>query len=619
MCGIACIVNKKGAAGIGVLESFTHAVARRGPDGFGFATFAPTSDLAEGGGDHYAVGLGHRRLSILDLSPAGAQPMLSADRNLAITYNGEVYNYLEIGDELRSRGVALKSHCDTEVLLDAYAAWGPECLHQLNGMWAFVILDRRKHQLFVSRDRLGVKPLYYYQDEQVLAFASEIKQFFALPSFRKRMNPAACVSYLSTGYEAPPETFFEGVRAFPPGHRATVDLNNPEVKPERFWFPERIQARPLPAEEAKALVLGKFLDAVRLRLRSDVTVGGCLSGGLDSSSIFVAMKELSPTSTFAAFSSCFDAPGIDERPFMEKIVAQTASEHFQVFPDAADLAADFDALLLTHDEPIGSVSMYAQYQVMKAARRNNVTVLLDGQGGDELFSGYWPAYFLALNHHLRRGSWPFVARNLLGACCPWGNHNLVGQAFSHFQDYRNRAARTLPFQLRPELAAQLEELNWHHQAQRLTPQEYRRAEILKIHLPRLLKWEDRNSMAHSIESRVPFLDVNLVEAVLSLPPEQNLKSGWNKRLLREAMAGRLPDAIRWRKDKKGFETPQDAWMRQGPFHAKLLAWANSKKHPVAEFVSTDFDAIARSLQSGSFGTGPMFRLFCFDEWARLLF
>jgi asparagine synthase (glutamine-hydrolysing) len=331
------------------------------------------------------------------------------------------------------------------------------------------------------------------------------------------------------------------------------------------------------------------------------------------------MKNAEPEKHFNAFSACFDMKAIDERPFMRKITDATGARHIQVFPDATGLRKDIDFLLKQHDEPVGSVSMYAQYLVMKAARERNVPVLLDGQGGDELFSGYWPAYFLMLNGLKRKRDYPGIARHLAGAVLPGGNGDLIKEAFSHFGEYRRRASGTELFAIKEKYRHLLEETgssSWHREAQSLSPSEYRIAEITKIHLPRLLKWEDRNSMAFSIESRVPFLDVNLIELVLSVPPDMNMKKGWTKYLFRRAMSTRLPNEICWRKDKKGFETPQGAWMCRGPFHDMLAGWAAEKEHPAGEFADIDFEIVRDRLRSGNFNQARLFRLFCLDIWLK---
>ncbi len=618
MCGIAAIVNNSGLWKPEDLFRFTNAVAHRGPDGKGFSFFGRDGEIIQESSD-FRLGLGHRRLSIIDLSECGSQPMHIDGGDFTIVYNGEIYNYIEIHGELEKKGVKFTSHSDTEVLLKAYVEWGADCLSRFNGMWSFTIYDRRKGKLFISRDRIGVKPLYWWKNGGNLAIASEIKQFFSLPGFKKEINRKVLLSYLISGYENPPETFYEKVFAFPPGHFAEIDLVNPEIKPRKFWFPEKIVPVEQSYSEIAAQISRKFSDAVRLRLRSDVPVGGCLSGGLDSSSIFIEMKKSSPGTTFSAFSSCFDDPSVDEQHFMRLVVENTHSQHIRTFPSAEDLAADFDKFLFHHDEPVGSVSMYAQFRVMQSARENKVPVLLDGQGGDELFSGYWPAYMLLMNRYRKTGRYLKIFSEICSAALPGGNPIFISEIGRNFREFRRRSYGVLPFSIRPELQSEIESmetLSWHKKALELPPEEYRKAEIFKIHLPRLLKWEDRNSMAFSIESRVPFLDVNLVELLLSVPPEMNMRRGWTKYLFRKAMSERLPDEICWRKDKKGFETPQEKWMNDGHFHNALLKWADEKEHPISDLIQDNFNEIRRTLQEKDFNSTALFRLFCADKWLR---
>ena len=619
MCGIACILSQRQIIDSKILERFTNSVSHRGPDGCGFMLFSRELKLIkEGSPCDIFLGLGHRRLSILDLSDAGAQPMVTRDGAFAVVYNGEIYNHLELRRELETMGEVFRSHCDTEVLLAAYRRWGKDCLTKFNGMWSFVIIDKERRTLFVSRDRLGVKPLYYYSCDGILAFASEIKQFYSLPMFKAKANDNACVGYLLSGYENPPDTFFDNVKAFNPGCFAEISIDDPHMSIERFWFPDRITIAAQDEEEIIPLIRKLFSDSVRYRLRSDVSVGGCLSGGLDSSSIFVEMKRLEPKAQFSAFSACFEDSKIDERSFMRVIIEATGSKHNMVFPRAENVVEDFRTFMLAHDEPVASLSMYAQFCIMKMARKAGVPVLLDGQGGDELFSGYWPAYMLCLNHHLKKGDYWFTARQLMGAISPWGNQRLILEAFSNIREYADRAKGTLPFKIQERFNDSVLAQTWHLDAQKLSPAEYRKAEILKVHLPRLLKWEDRNSMAHSIESRVPFLDFNLVELALSIPPEMNLRDGWNKHILRKSMEiNGLPKEICWRKDKKGFETPQASWMRSGPFHGMLLDWAKKREHPVCDYVTADFDEIHTAVVNQTIRPWPLFRLFCLDYWLGL--
>ena len=624
MCGISCLLGVDCEIRGSELAAFNDAVTHRGPDGSGSAKFAFAADShierIPDDAESFHLALAHRRLSILDLSTAGAQPMFSADANLAITYNGEVYNYIELRSELKAEGVAFKSDCDTEVVLAAYQQWGTDCFRRFNGMWAMVILDLDNNKLVISRDRLGIKPLYHYSGDGLFGVASEIKQFATLPGFSKRPNPDACAAYLVNGYEIPPETFYQGVSLFPAASFAEISLppnGKPvEISPKRFWFPEEIKLEQRSDDEWIEGIKEHFLDSVRLRLRSDVPVGTCLSGGLDSSSIFRAIADSEPDTNLSAFSACFDDPFADERVHMERVIASTPRcSHVKTFPLGDDFADDFDALLRQHDEPFGSVSIYAQYRVMRSAREAGVPVLLDGQGGDELFSGYWPTYFLLLDGKRRHNEHLSVIAHLASAALPGGNGLLISEALKGVREYRTRSAMKFPYSIDQTKSARFAELaSSYSRVREMSPEQFRVHELIDLRLPRLLKWEDRNSMAFSIESRVPFLDVNLVEFTLSMPCETNMRAGWTKRIFRKAMSDKLPRSICWRKDKKGFETPQDKWMRSGPTLERLTKWAKSDSHPVSEYITTPFEDVAKTLESGDFDTTSMFRLFCLDAW-----
>jgi asparagine synthase (glutamine-hydrolysing) len=619
MCGISCIVSERKLPN-GTLESFRDFAAHRGPDSAGLAKFQSDFSFTDEESDSYFIGLAHRRLSILDLSAAGTQPMVSDDSNYIISYNGEVYNYLEIKNELLSLGYVFKTSCDTEVVLNSYIEWGNSCFSKFNGMWALVILDRVKKNLVVSRDRLGIKPLYYSVTESVLAFGSEIKQFKALePIFSFSPNSKACVAYLVNGYEIPPETFIEGINVFPAASYAEIPLNKDKIRrisTEKYWDPHSIQYEKISSQSAIEKLNYFFKNAVKLRLRSDVPVGTCLSGGLDSSSIFMQMASLNPDASLTAFSACFDDAFADERPYMNMVISAVSDcSQKKVFPDADEFTEDFSKFLYQHDEPVGSASIYAQYLVMREARKNNVPVLLDGQGGDELFSGYWQTYFLLLDSFKKQASYFNLFKHLAGAVLPGGNQILISEIFSGLSEYRKRAGMKFSYTIKQELLDSFATgREVYDTVRKMTPQQYRIHELVNLRLPRLLKWEDRNSMAFSIESRVPFLDINLLEFVLSLNPELNMHAGWTKYLFRKSASDYLPKKICWRKDKKGFETPQSKWMKKGRFHNFLIDWAQKNEHPAAEYIDTNFKSIYNSLVTGTFDSNALFRLFCLDQW-----
>ncbi len=618
MCGIAAIIKNGAALDKQVMDHFTDAVAHRGPDSRGIACFDLNLN-ASGDNGYFNVGLGHRRLSIIDLSDAGLQPMSIRGGDYVITYNGEIYNYLEIRKELENDGFKFKSSCDTEVLLASYAKWGSACLGKLNGMWAFVILDRRRNIFFASRDRVGIKPLYCWHSGESIAFASEIKQFFHLPAFRKCVNKESLLLYLATGYENTPQSFYEGIIAFPPGHFAEIPVARPSLDPVRYWTPPEPETNTPDEEEVVTSISESFSKSISLHLRSDVPVGVCFSGGLDSSSILFSMGKLSGSSPISAFSACFNEDRFDERPFMEALLRTGDYIHEKVFPGEKDFIRHFESFLAQHDEPVGSISMFAQYMVMKKARDNGVPVLLDGQGGDELLSGYWSSYMLLLNSLAKNRPLGFLG-HFAGALTGSGNPMLFSESLKSLREFRKRSStRFLPFNPKKEFRGLLESnklSRWHLDAQKLSPAQYRLAEIFRIHLPRLLKWEDINSMASSIESRIPFLDSNFLELMLKIPPQMNMKSGWTKYLFRKAMSETLPPKVCWRKDKMGFDTPQEQWMKRGPLYAVLLDWTIEDEHPVTEYIETDFNRIRLQLEEENFDHNSIFRLFCADRWLK---
>ncbi|MGE3539042.1 MAG: asparagine synthase (glutamine-hydrolyzing) [Candidatus Tectimicrobiota bacterium] len=634
MCAICGWMCSTGVA-LQPVVRMNRLAAHRGPDGEGYWLWngqSPTgqfieSHLADQAEAHGVLALGHRRLAILDLSAAGCQPMASPDQRLWITFNGEIYNYLELRDELIPLGHRFTTGTDTEVILAAYSQWGTECFARFNGMWGLAIADLRRQVVIVSRDRLGVKPLYIWAKHESLAFASEIKQLFALPGVDAIAHRDAIAEYIDTGYEEPPATFFADIQAFPAGCWGTICMRKPQPPTAQpFWHPERLSLRHVGRDEAIQHTRSLFVDAVKLRLRSDVPVGICLSGGLDSSAIFSQVQQLKNgqrQGTYA-FSAAFHEASFDERAYIQIVLEQYGGKAFYAFPTAAAFLEDCDQFIYHHDEPPGSVSQYAAWCVMRLAREHRVPVLLNGQGGDELFSGYWSAYYLFLRQHLARA--PFhVVEHLLGALLPGGNPALVTQMPAHFRQYRHRSQRDHRALLRPPWAAAGFSVahNWAQAAQRLAPAQYRLAEIRRVHIPRLCKWDDRNSMAFSIEGRYPFLDYRLVEWMTTVPPELNFRRGWNKLLLRQALSDLLPPAIQWRRSKVGFETPQSVWLRT-TLRPTILRWARQPSERLREIVDpgklkalTETLLISRPLHKMDERQKLLVRLFFLDRWLEL--
>ena len=592
MCGITGIYSFKKNIRPEGIKRMTDLLRHRGPDDEGF--LAVKSESGEVypliGDDSKVEGpriedfdkpvdlfLGHRRLAIIDLSSAGHQPMCNEDGSVWIVYNGEIYNYLEIREELVRLGHRVRSKTDTEVALHAYEEWGTGCLTRFNGMWAFALVDLKKKLIFCSRDRAGVKPFYYLYDGTQFCFASEIKALLSIAYSSPEPNDWIVADYLFSGLiDHTRETFFRNIYQLKPGEYLLLKAEKMTV--QSYWDIEAKEIK-VPRHDAYAERFYELLeDAVRLRLRSDVPIGTCLSGGLDSSSIvFLAHKLMCDSQNIDSrmlgerqktFSSCFEDPAYDERKYIELVIGQTAAEKNYVFSRGENLLKDLSKLIWHQEEPFGSTSIYAQWNVMRRAKERGVTVLLDGQGGDELLAGYLPSFYpllgqmikqMALRRLIRefdafrkshRGMPNRFFQGIAAAVLPdWAKLYLQKYMNSRMgwadERFRKRYSRHFPSPRKFK-----EDLN-----------NYLYHIFRSMILPGLLRYEDRNSMAFSLESRLPFLDYRLVEYIFSLPPEQKLKEGVTKVVLRDAMKGTLPDEIRNRMDKMGFGTPQDIWFR----------------------------------------------------------
>jgi asparagine synthase (glutamine-hydrolysing) len=560
MCGICGVVAFGRPAEVETAAAMARELDHRGPDGAGAY-------------DEPGVAIGFRRLAIIDLTDAGMQPMASADGHLRLVHNGEVYNYRELRAELEAKGHRFRSATDTEVILAAYREWGEACVERFNGMWAFALWDAERRRLFCSRDRFGVKPFYYRHAGDRFVFASELKAFRADPGVRLEPSTRAVRDYLEQGYvDHTDETFFAGIAKLPPAHSLTLDERGLRVR--RYWA---LEPRDGHAGDAAAAVRELFLDSVRLRLRSDVPVGTCLSGGIDSSAIACAVDHLLRTEAENAkpvgerqktFTAYFEDAGFDERPYAEAVVARTlADPHWISFTDR-DLVESLPAIVAAQDEPFGSTSVVAQWYVMRAAKAAGLTVLLDGQGADETLAGYH-GYFgpffadLLLRRRLgelrrelgayrtlhgasARQAAVALARPFVPARVRWAARGRVrgGSTLLH-RELRGLAATAEPdgAPYRDRFRRQLHLI------------------LTRRGLPELLHYEDRNSMAHSLEARVPFLDYRLVELLFSLEPGELIERGRTKSVLRRALGDLLPPVVRDRVDKLGFVTPEGRWLR----------------------------------------------------------
>lgn len=575
MCGIAGLVGATSDVRRALITKMIDRIAHRGPDGEG--VFCDET-----------VALGHRRLSIVDLSAAGHQPMQMADRYV-ITYNGEIYNHIELRAELQREGYRFVSHSDTEVILAAYDRWGPECLDRFNGMWAFALYDRHARTLFLARDRFGVKPLYYWHGaDGMFAFASEIKQFVDLPGWSARINGQRAYDYLNWGVtDHTHETLFDGVYQVLPGHFALLDLSRFARMSDRAgaaegaitltqWY--RLNAAAFEGDFALASDRLRELleDSVRLRLRADVPVGSCLSGGLDSSSIVCLMKRQLEGEGGAyqqhTFSACSKIDKYDESRHIDRVVADTGVVSHRVYPALEELFPALSALTWHQDEPFGSTSIFAQWNVFGLASKQRIKVMLDGQGADEQLAGYHSFFAPRFASLFRSARWLELVREVRAA----GPHHGYNGIFAAKQIGKSLLPRPLKDFARRASGAIHNTPEWlsldrlgatagepfrdgrAHESMR----EMSIEQLVRSNLPMLLHWEDRNSMAHGVEARLPFLDYRFVEFALGLPDEYKLSQGVTKRVMRQAMQGILPESVRMRMDKMGFVTPEEVWLRE---------------------------------------------------------
>lgn len=591
MCGIAGFLSIERYSNPHLIQKMTTLLRHRGPDDEGYLAYdalagngAPMllggEQSADRSGPHLLESpvranlyLGHRRLAILDLSPAGHQPMRYGD--LWLVHNGEIYNYVELRSELSNAGYQFVSQTDTEVILAAYHMWGEDCVKRFNGDWAFCILDTRDNTLFLSRDRFGIKPLYYWKSPTELAFASEIKALFALPFVPRGLNASRALDYrMLSCRDHTSETLYEDIFQLRPGHCMRVDLRTGVGRTYEYykpqWTTELGEYQHGRALQYASDIRSLLFDAVKLRLRADVPIGTCLSGGLDSSTIVAIMSKLlkqESGSQVHTFTASFPNLPIDETRYAQMVVAATDSLNHLTFPIREGYHQALPQLLYHQDEPYGGSSIYSQWAVMREASRH-VKVILDGQGGDEVFAGYNEYRISLLAGLLRTGRLP----RWFGEVC-----EIVRQS-SGLTDIL-RKTRSFPFfLLNKEWKGMV--YRWRYRRQMrmagldgedvagilplldgkfcANPNELLFNYITAYTLPRLLNGEDRNSMAHSIESRVPFTDYRLVDYVFAIPASYKIHNGWTKWLLRLAINDLLPPDIVWRKDKVGFATPR--WM-----------------------------------------------------------
>jgi asparagine synthase (glutamine-hydrolysing) len=565
MCGIYGIFDPNEPLGerwLAWADRAQHLLAHRGPDGHQQQLLADNRCL-----------LGHNRLAIIDLE-GGAQPLANEDHTVWVVCNGEIYNYVELREKLIAGGHRFRTQSDCEVLVHLFEDKGKDLLADLEGMFAFAIFDTRRGELLLARDRFGEKPLYWARVAGgALAFASEMKALLALPGVDRRLDIAAIAQFLALRYVPAPRTHVQGIRKLQSGEAISLARGANLVR-TRFWSPElpvngNEEVRIPSVEEAVEGVRERVREAVRIRLRSDVPVGAFLSGGIDSTAIACAVRELLPAARFSTFCASFDDKQLDESPFARQIAAQLDSNHHEVHFSSRELLPLFDDLIDHYDEPFADVSMFPTFAVCRAARQD-CKVMLSGDGGDECFAGYRPTFAYYRWHHLRRTP---------------GVNFLAERAFRHYHDgWRGRGLLNFLRQDDGQLLraghAQTPLLKWFLPPHReevqaglaeLEAADRRHARLayprsgieatLFGYLPeQILVKVDRASMYSALECRAPFLDSGLFQFVAHLPLHYHLAHGQGKALLRKALPAWVPPEIRWR-EKQGFTPPLAAWLR----------------------------------------------------------
>jgi len=613
MCGIAGIVNLSGAINDLSLhiKNMTDAIRHRGPDGEGFLfydgenitpafcndtpeqvlgssfNYSPKTNIRNYSGN-YLFALGHRRLSIIDVTAAGHQPMSNKEGNIWLVFNGEIYNYIELREDLKQKGFSFLTNTDTEVVLTAYSHWGEDCVKHFNGMWAFVIFDKRKNSLFCSRDRFGVKPFYFYRDSHVFAFASEQKALVKLPFVKTGINFNAASAFLAGdihSIERGEENMFKNIFELMPSHNLWMDLNKKSFQKTCYYelkFNNEYSDYHLNSfEKYKSEVESLFVDAVKLRLRSDVPVGSCLSGGIDSSAIVSVIGKLASEGhsvnlggKLKVFTLKFDDQSIDETRWAKYVVDQTKAEWHLVSPDADGLLKNLETLNYCQDVPICSTGTYGQFQLMKEAKQSGIKVVLDGQGGDELFGGYYSHSKVFWKELLRNGKYAKAVLEVSSDGKTFVNlkeylKDSLKSRFSSFSLMKAAYNAVIPQNsfLQENVVDEYFQSGIFFAEKELSRSsslnEALKRDFINTRLKMYLKYEDRSSMWHSIEARTPLADDDkMIDYVFQIPSVYKIYKGINKYIFREAAAKFLPREIRERKDKLGLVTPIDKWTKQ---------------------------------------------------------
>lgn len=614
MCGFVVVISPAVPVQLQLVERLRDTLAHRGPDAAGAWIHASRR-----------LGMGFRRLAIVDRSAAADQPMITPDKRLTIVFNGEIYNYIELRAELKALGHEFHTSSDTEVLLQAYRAWGRDCLSRLNGMFAFVIHDATTGELFAARDRFGEKPLFLGRGRfGLVVLASEMKAILAHPLVSIDADMDAVGKYgQSAWYEDGEQTFFDHIRRVPPAHAVVLGMDGAVKTQWRYWTP--VHGNFLELEPQKAVE--RFRDlleaSVRTRLRADVPVGSSLSGGLDSSVIVGLLAEQKSASSFRqnTFSACFpEDPTMSEDREIDQVVSHTSVNSYRVVPDGEGLKRESLEMHWHQEEPVLSASIYLQWCVARLAAQNSTTVLLDGQGADELLGGYQSYFKLQQLDLLDRGEHLDAAKQTLrfnrGLEAASGQYQDAGRRFNSKVAYSIDELSDLK-RKRPAVYYYPYEVGVPAPLPGMRMRRTMAEALLYNGLPTLLRYADRNSMAFSREARLPYLDYELVDFCLSLPDSLLVRRGWQKWILREAAGLSIPAAIRWRTDKVGYAAPLDRWLR-----GSLKEWAqdrafDTRLRDVPGYSMKVMEALWHEHQQGANNSWAIWRWISLAEWFEL--
>lgn len=627
MCGISGYLDTEAGVSTEVLRRMTDVVRHRGPDDEGYALIGPggadffrgndtipeislpSLETAEGRGRRAVLGLAHRRLSILDLSASGHQPMTLPGRDVTVVYNGEIYNYLELRQELEAMGFRFRTTCDTEVLLNGYLAWGEDCLHHFNGMWGFALWDGRTRKLFCARDRLGAKPFHYWRQGNRMLFGSELKQLCQDDTIPRRFDLsylAANLQYHLSDFNG--HTLIDGFRLLPPGHKLVVSLSEgfghiDSVQESAYWKLDTTLREDLSNAEWRRRVEEEFSRSCRWRLRSDASLAALLSGGLDSSCMVTELcSQMADPSSLHTFTTSY--PGhsdCDEWNFAHMVNEHCGCQGNQILPDPGPHIEKQFEKLIWHIEGTGDLALLGPMLLMEEIHRRGFKVVLNGQCGDETMFGYERYYAFYFMDLLRRGkigqaSREFRLSSAHSQLSAWKLFQMF--AYFNFPAVRNlRQRRRAGSFVQPDLldAVDMDELRPLLYPRSL--RELQKVELCDTQLTHIVRFDDRLYMASSIESRIPFMDYRYVELAAQIPPSEKIRNGYTKSLMRGIFDRRMPKAVTWRTNKMGFEAPVREWAALFPRDYLLDQIRSSRTAPY--FQRERLETLAQSSAPGA--------------------